>query len=326
MAYDWLSVARRIESLYPQARGGANYDDVLRAQLVPWFNDVLIELDLMQRWSYEYVKTTFLTIAGTSLYTLPVGMTTIKTVYYVSSSSSPRFLEKFDRAELAKVYGENISTAETPGAPTKFSLVNRQLELFPTPDLSGNDSGGNFLIYIEGYTTTAPIVEVSGTTTGASPTLSVPSTAYLTGQGIVSGAAVSVRGAGNLQIGSTASDLVTTVSVVAATGTTSTLATNAITAVTAGQTFFNSQPWVITWWPKLSEFGVLREVASYLQDANGYQTWEARYQHEIELLRAQETDRAMTNEIFMAAHVGQHDSELRRSDDTLGYDYRSGSG
>lgn len=325
MAYDWLSIAKRIEATYPQAIGGATRDDVLRSRLVPWFNDVLIELDLMQRWSYEFVTNTQLTTSGVATYPLPTGMTTIKYVYYVTSSSQPRYLRKFDTFELGKVYGSPTSPSESPGAPVTYSLDNRTITIFPNPDLSGNDSGGNFLLYFVGYQVTPPIIETTGTTTAASPILTVPSTAYVTGQGnVVDGAAISVRGAGNLGAGGVASDLVTTASTIATTATTSTLATSAITAVTAAQTFYNSQPWVIQWWPKLAEFGVLREVASYLQDNAGYQTWEARYQHEIELLRAQEVDRTMNLEIFAAAHVGQYDSELRRSDDTLGYDYRGG--
>jgi hypothetical protein len=327
MARDYLSIVRRIEAVYPAAKGTANsgnHDQDLQPMLVRWADDLIQEIDQQERWSGNYSVSTQVTTQGTATYTLPATVGTVKNIYYINSAGGRVQLDKYEDSELMRVMGAPTSTLPPQGAPRWWSLLNRIVTIYPTPDASGPDTN-NYTLRYETYVTTLPIVATTGDMT-TTTTLTVPSTAFLTSAGVTTGAAVSVRGAGALAAYSVADDLVTTVSTVAATGTTSTLATAATTAVTAAQTFFNSQPWVITYYPKLMYFGILREVASYLSDDPGYQKWEPRYQLELKLAREFEFDRTMTLDSYATAQPGQRDSQLRPSgySDGWGYDIRGG--
>ena len=318
-------MVKRIEALYPQAigtTGGANHDEGLRTTLVRWANDLVQEMDQMERWSYNFSNTNSITTTyQLATYTLPTGVLMIKNLYYVAASGQRMPLQKFETAELSRVYGDPSSTSTPVGIPLRWSLDNRTVTIYPIPDNAGPTSG-NYQIFFESYGTTSPIIETTGTTTASSTTLTVPSTAFLTNVGLTSGATVAIRGAGYAQSAAVNDDWVTTATTIAASSITSTLATAAPTAVTTAQTFFNCQPWVITYFPKLFEFGMLRQVADYLGADSDYQKWEARYQLEVQKARELELDRSMTLEILATAQPGQKDSQFRRSDIFPGFEVR----
>ena len=289
--------------------------------LVRFANDLLQEVDQMQRWSYNFSNTqTQVTTANLGTYTLPAGMLMVKNMYYVAASGARMPLDKKETSELSRVYGDPSSSATPPGIPIRWSLDNRTVTIYPLPDSAGPTSGNYTLIY-EGYGTTDPIVETTGTTTGTT-TLTVPSTAYLTTLSVADGASVAIRGAGYAQSASVNDDWVTTAATIAASGTTSTLAVAAPGSVTTAQTFFNAQPWLVTYFPKVFYFGMLREVSSYLGAETDYQKWEARYQLELQKARELDLDRTMTLEILATAQAGQKDSQFRRNDVFPGFEVR----
>ena len=324
MARDYLSIVKRIEAVYPQAigtAGGANHDENLRVTLVSYANDLIQEIDQMQRWSYNWSNTNSITTTyqlGT--YALPTGVLMVKNLYYVDSAGVRKPLTKYETAELSRVYGDPSSASTPVGIPIRWSLDNRVVTIYPIPNNAGPTSG-NYQIFFESYGTTSPIVETTGTTNG-STTLTVPSTSFLTTLGVADGDSVVVRGAGYAQSASVNDDWVTTATTVAASGTTSTLNAAPPTNVTTGQTFFRCQPWVLTYFPKLFEFGMLREVSSYLGADADYQKWEARYQLELQKARELDLDRTMTLEILATAQPGQKDSQFRRSEVFPGFEVR----
>jgi hypothetical protein len=290
--------------------------------LVRYANDLIQEIDQMQRWSYNWSNTNSITTTyQLATYALPTGALMVKNMYYVNSAGQRMALAKYETAELSRVYGDPSSASTPVGIPLRWSLDNRVVTIYPTPDNAGPTSG-NYQIFFESYGTTTPIIETTGTTSASSTTLTVPSTAFLTNVGVANGATVAIRAAGYAQSAAINDDWVTTASVIAASGVTSTLATAAPTAVTTGQTFFNCQPWVITYFPKLFEFGMLREVASYLGADTDYQKWEARYQLELQKARELDLDRTMTLEILATAQPGQKDSQFRMSETPWGYEVR----
>ena len=311
--------------MYPAAigtSGGATHDETLRSNLVRYANDLIQEIDQMQRWSYNWSNTSSITTtSGTATYTMPTGMLMVKNAYYVSSSGARMNLTKYETAELSRVYGDPSSSSTPIGIPLRWSLDNRTVTIYPIPNDAGPTSN-NYQIFFEGYGTTNPIVETTGTTTASSTTLTIPSTAYLTNLGVSNSATVAIRGAGYPQSATVNDDWVTTATTIAATGTTSTLASAAITAVTTAQAFFNCQPWLITYFPKVMEFGMLREVASYLSAETDYQKWEARYQLELQKARELDLDRTMTLEILATAQGGQKDSQFRRNEQFPGFEVR----
>lgn len=334
MARDWVSIAARIESFYPQAIGtvgGGTRDENLRKLLVPWFNDLQQYVDEMQRWSYNYLSgatdstLTQVTTLDVSSYTLPAKVVLLKNVYYVDASGARVQLSKFEDSELSRVYGDPNSSLIPDGIPRRWSMNNRTVTLYPKPDFAG-PTAGNYTIIYEAYCKTDQIVETTGTTTASSTTLTVPSTGYLTDLAVANGCNLAIRGAGYLGGSSVAATFVTTAATVATSSTQTTMGNAAITAVTSAQTFYNAIPWLVFWAPNVATYGVLRQVASYLQADTDYQKWEARFQNELEALRELDMDRDRTLEAFATAQPGQNDSQLRRSDLFEGYDYRGGTG
>ena len=325
---DYVALIRQIEGVYPSAAGGTSRDEPLRASLVPYFNTLLKEIEREQRWSGSYIQTPIVTVSGAARYPMPTGMLTIERVFRVESNRDVVTLELYDPQELRRVYGEGAFVV--PGPPVKYAFVPTDLvgdpsgggtmiEFYPTPN-------GVYTIFVEGHQALVPIGETSGTTTIASTVLTVPSTVYLTNIGIVTtGTYLSIRGAGDLGVGGVADTHLTTW-VNFASATTITLGTATPTAVPAlgAQCFFNSVNWLLTSFDKVVLFGVLRMVASYLRDDAGYVMWEQRYQHELDLMRGYEFDRARTQELLAVGVSGQRQSELRRADQVTGYDIRGG--
>ena len=326
MARDYTEIVKRVEAIYPQARGGANYDDSFRSMLVPWANDLIFEISQMQRWSYEYTSTSFLTTPAQSTYLLDTAvspsLTAIKFVYYIDSTGQPRPIVRRDRFQAAVMVGDtSVIHAEVvpPGAPVYYSIDNRTMEIFPPPDSAGYDTAGNYLIFVQGYSKIADIVETTSTTDGTTNTIIVPDTAYMTALGAAG--PVSIRGAGFLGANSVADTFIDPL-INIATGTTYTTTDTPPVAVTDAQTFFNSQNWIITWWPKVMLFGMLREAASYLADSDKYQMWEQRYQAELNLLRASQFDFSRSQDMAAAVTAGQNSPEERRLDSPTAFDVR----
>lgn len=293
--------------------------------LTPWTNDVIYELNQMQRWSYDYtVDSSIITTQGVSTYPLPSTFTVIKKMFYIKPTGQPQEIEKRERHEAARILGDPVDPPNTPvqGAPRFYSLDNRVLTIFPIPNDAGFDAGNNYRIFIQGYSLMNPIIETTGSTLAGNATLTVPSTGFLTDMGAQSvGTGVSVRGAGNLGASSVADTFVSGWSAFPL-ATTVTMTGTAVTAVTNAQVYFNSQPWVVTWWPKVVLFALLREVASYLGSQEAYQLWETRYQNEIALLRAFEFDRSRSLTMAAAAHSGQNIPEERAIDLPIAFDVR----
>lgn len=313
---DWIEVARAVERVYPTATGGTTRDDSLRASLVGFADSLFKEIEREQRWSAAYTTGNLAVVAGTATYSVPTGMTVIEYVYHLDSSGNQLTIDRYDESELRRVYGEGVSS--TRGEPVKYSLKGSTIQLFPVPDAS-------YTVIVEGYQALNQIVETTGNTTATSATLTVPSSAYLTAMGLASSGTtgLSVRGAGNLAGGSVADTHVTSWTAFP-TATTVTMGNAAIATVSDAQVFFNSQNWLITDFDKVVLFGVLRMVASYLMDTQGYTVWEARFQNEMEKLREYEFDRARSLEMFATAHQGQRQSQLRRQDALVGIEVRGG--
>ena len=289
--------------------------------LVRWANDLIQEIDQAERWSYNWSNTqTQVTTSGLATYTLPTGMLMVKNMYYVASSGVRMPITKYETAELSRVYGDPSSSATPTGIPLRWSLDNRTVTIYPIPDSAGPTSG-NYTLIFEGYGTSNQIVETTGTTNGTT-TLTVPATSYLTNLSIAAASTVVIRGAGYAQSASVNDDWVTTVGTITAGGTTLTLSAAAPTTVTTAQTFFNCQPWHITYFPKMFEFGMLRRVADYLGADSDYQKWEARYQLEFGKARELDLDRSMTLEILATAQQGQRDSQFRRSEVNPNFEIR----
>ena len=142
---------------------------------------------------------------------------------------------------------------------------------------------------------------------------------------ISTGTSLSIRGAGNLGVGGVADTHITSWTNFAS-PTTITLGTPTPTAVAAlgAQCFFNSVNWLLRDFDKVALFGVLRMVASYLRDDAGYVMWEQRFQHEMDLMRGYEFDKARTQELLAVGVAGQRQSELRRQDRVTGIEIRGG--
>lgn len=328
MARDWVSIVQRLEGLYPQVIGGSSRDDTIRQLLVPFANDAMEEISRDQRWMQNFSQVTQVTTQGTQTYALPANFVTVRRCYWEDANGRPQPLERWDRLELQRVYGDPVAASTVnQGAPTKFSLDGTNLFLFPVPNFSGPQAG-NYTIQIEGYTRLLSIVETAGTTTAASATLTVPSTAYLTDNGVPTSTilqTLSVRGAGNLGVGSVASTFYTTWSAFPS-ATTVTMTGAAVTAVPAlgAQVFFNSVNWLITDWPDVLTFKVLCAIANYYGSNEDQHKYEGLYALRMQKMRDYEFDRARGEEVQGVWQVGQRAPGLRRQDSVSAFDVRGG--
>lgn len=323
MPLDFVEIVRRVESYYPAAIGGTAHDEALRQMIVPWANDVLLELNQMQRFSYDYGQTTFTTVQGTPTYPMPASMMVVKRMFYIGPEGSPVQIDKRERFEAARVLGDDLGTnVSQQGAPRMWSLDNRTITLFPTPNLGGFDAGGNYIVYVQGYNLLSPIIEATGSTTAGNANLTVVDTATISTAAGTSTPTVSVRGSG-LQLVTGGAVTQGFVNAVASTTNATTFLCSSVfpAAATNAQTFFNSQPWPVTYWPKVLLFALLREVSAYLHSQDE-QMWSQRYMDELSLLRNYEYDRTHTIEMKIAAHAGQETAEERRLDEPVGMDIR----
>ena len=308
-----------MEGEYPTSIGTNGRDTVLRSSLTKFANSLFKEIERKRRWTLNYGTTSFITSVGTQTYAFPTTLLAMSRVYYLLSTGEPVTLENYDAQELRRIWGEGPNAV--PGQPRYFAINGAQIELFPTPD---NNGGANYTIIAEGYGALTPIVETTGTITGGTLSLAVPSTAYLSDRNVPNaGQMVSVRGAGNLGASSVADTFV-----IPWTGfpdaTHVNLGLNAPTSVTNGQVFFNSFNWLIDGFDMVVLFGVLREVAAYLKE--NYDTWERRYQYALEEMAQFDFDRKSTLEKMATAVTGQRQAQLRTLDFPGTIEIRGGIG
>jgi hypothetical protein len=321
MARDYLDLVQDIEGYYPRAIGGNTRDEPLRLLLVKYANNAMKEIERIRRWSLAYGTATQVTTQGNATYAIPAALLTITNIYYLTTTGSPVRLDDYSAMQLRDTYGEGSIPPQ--GSPRGFSVLGTNIQIFPVPDFAGPTSG-NYSLIIEGYQSLIPIVETTGTTVGTT-SLTVPSTAYLLGKGVPSSGTngLSIRGAGNLQ-----SAAVTDNAIVNWTAfpdaTHVTMLSTPPTNVSTAQTFFNTVNWLIVDYPKVLEFAMMREVAAYLKSDADYKMWEARYQHELDMMAEFHFDRLTTLEQFGVATLGQRQNELRRLDYPLIYEVRGG--
>ena len=320
MAQSWPDLALDVEAAYPKTVGGNSRDETLRQSLVRWLNNLMKEIERTRRWSLAYGTAQQNTTAGTQTYTIPAGILNISNLYYIDTAGEPQPLQNYSAMEMRLAYGEG--SLSQSGPPRAYSVLGTNVEIFPVPDASGPTSG-NYTLIFEGYQALTPIVETSGSSTALSTSLAVLSTAYLTARSVpTTGTALSVRNSGNPSVGSSIDTLFTGWSAFPD-GTHVTMTSAAVTAAASpAQIFFNSSNWLITDYPKVVTFGVLREVATYLKD--DYKTWEMRFQQEMELMAQYNADRLMSLEQLATATTAQRMNQLRRLDLYLGVEVRGG--
>jgi hypothetical protein len=278
------------------------------------------EVERIRRWPFAYGTAQQQTIAGTATYAIPAGILTISNLYYLDTNGQPQIIENYSAMELRRTYGEGAGA--TGGPPRKYSILGTNIEIFPTPDFTG-PSAGNYTLLFEGYQSLLPIVETTGSIGATANLLTVPSTGYLAGFGINGFTlnSLSIRGAGYPQSAAFNDQLITLNSGVAPPAGVIT-GLSAQTTVTAAQTFFNSVNWLMTDYPKVLEFAVMREVATYLKE--NYDTWETRYQHELDLMADHAVDRQTNLESMATWSPGQRTPQLRRLDSWMTFEYRGG--
>lgn len=321
MARDYLRVVRQCEGYYKKCAGksgGSNQDEDLRVLLVDFANTILDELNNYRAWRLDYVLGSLTTnLTPQAVYPRPTGLSYISNVYYVRTGGTPVEIHVGDPMQIRKTYGEFPQASIGP--PLYYELQGNSIQFYPTPDATG-PSAGAYTILFEG---TSPVVHVVETTsnTAASTTLTVPSTGYLTDEGVTaSGSAVSIRGAGNLAQQSIADTFVTSWSAFPS-GTTVTLGAAPVqTAVVAAQTFFNSQNWIIQNFPNVLAFGMCREIATYLKDA--YELWEQRYQAQLQLMEEYDAMSRQGIEQLAYALAGQLRVQYKDLDVPMIFDVR----
>lgn len=350
MARDYVEILKRIEAHYPQALGSSqSQDPILKASITGFANDLINEIDREQRWSLAFNEPSFTTTAGTGEYALPFpsGGSTLLTQTFIDrvwwedpTTGRITRMQRFNREELQRVFGDPVGTVNR-GAPRYYTVQQAAtysggsptlvLMLYPTPDAAGPETGGNYLIRMSGYFNTPAILEVQGTTLAANATLTVASgtPTFLTSNGEPTASAglglnLSVRSAGNPGIGAVADTYVTGWTAFAS-ATQITMSAVAPATATGVQCFFNSTNWMISQWPKLLIFGILREVASYYGSVEKYTVWEQRYQDQLKRLRDYEFDRARSMDSHVVAYAGGDNSALRIPDAGIGLDVRGGT-
>lgn len=342
MARDYVEILKRLEAHYPQAAT----DTDLKRTLTGFANDLIAEIDREQRWSLSFNEPSFPTVSGTSAYALPfpasastslISQLAIDRMYWIDTPTGKlHTLSRLDKAELQRVWGEGANAL--PGKPRYFSLdaaptysggaPTMQVTLYPTPDGLGPD-GGNYTIRMAGYFTIPPIIEVQGSTSASSTTLTVPSgtPTFLTDNGeptssAAMGLSVSIRNAGRPGIAGLNDTHVTTWTAFP-TATTITLGVAAVATISNQQVFFNSTNWLITHWPKVLIFGMAREIATYYGSLEKYTVWESRFQDQMNRLRNYEFDRARGSDSHAVAYPGGEMSSLKVQDNgPLAYDVR----
>ena len=319
---DYLQVVKALEGYYSKCRGNLTVggvpqvgDEELRSNLVNYANSTYREVERANRWRLAFKATTFVTTPGTSSYFLVNGRWLhFHRIYWRESTGAIVPLELVEQREARLLYGDGPNAAR--GKPRMYSILeNSNIQLYPTPDNGGPDSG-NYTLQIEYYSELPQLIETTGTT-AASTTLTVPSTVYLTAAGADAANAtadkVVVRSAGGLTgiaapyqnddflIDWTAFPTPTTV----------TLGAQPTVVVTSQQTFFYATNWLIDVWPKVLIFGMLREIATYLKDTTGYTTWEGRYQKELEDLMEWDQQSRHDQEVFASGVAGQRQGQFR---------------
>ncbi len=349
MARDYVEILKRVEGHYPQALGTSSSQDVvLKAQLTGYVNDLIEEIDREQRWSLSFNTVNFLTAVGSNYYPLPfpatgtsplMRPTFIDRAYLknlTTGQTTP--LKRYDKEELQRVFGD-AAGVNNWGTPKYYSIQasptysggnpTLAIEVYPAPDANGPETG-DYRIFIEGYFQTPQIIEVQGSVTAASATLTVPSgtPTYLTDLGEPTassglGLNLSVRGGGQIGPGGLATTHVATWTAFP-TATTITMGQNAITTIANTQVFFNSTNWMIRDWPHIILFGVLREVATYYGQTDKYAIFEQRFQDQMQRLRAYEYDVSRGKDAKANAFVGGNASVFRRPDDGGLVDVRGG--
>jgi hypothetical protein len=362
VANSFVDVIRLVEAHVPQARGGTSYDDVLRASLVGFANTVIDEIDREQRWSLSYAEPYFTTVQGTEQYALPyplpasaLGQTSqlfIKRVYYVDATGRPVALGRVDQYEAQRLYGESLglgasATAPPQGKPTKYAIIpststaggidqgNPQMTIFlyPTPDASGPETSGNFKIRVQGYWKTPPIWEtLAATASNTTLTFTVAgSGSYLTSNGVATNGSqwnlfLAVRNGGN-PTGITQFPNDTHISTwTALAANTATISTAAPTSTASLTVYFNGTNWIIQHWPRLLVYGIMKEIGNYYNKSEMFAVWEAKFQQQLDALRAYEWDRARGVELLMSAVAGQSGSPFRVNDLQSFLDIRGGGG
>jgi hypothetical protein len=361
LARDYLEVIKFVESMVPQAAGGTNQDDVLRARLVQYANVTIDEIDREQRWSLSYAEPSVTTTAGQEIYAMPLPTPSsnvtsnlyIKRVYYTNVNGRPVDLQRMEQAEAQRIYGESLglgslATAPVRGKPVKYFMTpdlatqailvgapRMRLMLYPTPDDTGPELSGNFRIRVAGYWKTPAIIETLGGIVSAATTLTF--TTAGSGDYIVFGAGaqtssadyganISVRGAGFPTgiLGTSGTQIADNLITTwsAIAANTATVGSSAGTTVTAAQVFFYSTNWIITHFPKLLIAGIMREIGEYYGNDQMFGVWQGRYQEQLEKLRAYEFDRARGLDMMAAAQPGQNASSQRRTDLLSWFDSR----
>lgn len=351
MARDYVEILKRVEAHYPQALGStSSQDSVLKANITNFANDLIAEIDREQRWSLSFNEPNFTTVPGTATYALPfpsggaaplLTQTFIDRIYYENPTTGRiTRLQRLNKEELQRVFGDAVGTTVNVGAPKYYSIDAQAaysagvptlvVTLYPAPDGAG-PSSGNYVIRMAGYFNTPAIIETQGSTTAASPTLTLAAnaTTFLTDNGVPAistglGLGLSVRTAGNPGIGGTNDTLITGWSAFP-TNATVIMTSPAVVNTTNVQAFFNSTNWIITHWPKVLIFGILREVASYYGSTDKYAVWEQRFQDQMKRLRDYEFDRARSIDSHVVAYSGGDSSALRVPDSGLGWDVRGGT-
>jgi hypothetical protein len=361
VANSYVDVLKMVEAHVPQAIGGTNYDEVLRSTLTGFANTTIDEIDREQRWSLSYAEPFFTTVAGTEQYALPypspagpLGMTSqlfISKVYYVNNTGHPVLLERLDQYIAQQVYGEGnglgaLASSPPDAKPVKYAILpsvstlggidqgNPQMTIFlyPTPDSSGPETGGNFKIRIAGYWKTPPITETLGNVAASTTlTFTTPGAGnYLIANGVTTNGSnynqfIAIRSGGNVTgLAQNPNDthISSWTALVANTATLSTTAPNTATGL---QTYFCGTNWIIQHWPKLLLFGMLREVGNYYGKADMFSVWDAKFKEQMDKLRAYEWDRARGLEMNAAAVTGQKANPLRVQDLNSSLDIRGGT-
>lgn len=313
MALDWTDIYSEITAQYPTAFGDSGQDTTLALACVKFANSLFNTIDTERRWSLAYQSVPQATTPGTSQYAIPTGMTAISHLYWLQATAgAPVTMENFDIQELRRMFGDG--SAALQGPPRYYAVIGSNIQVFPTPDANG-PSSGNYPLVFEGYQRLVPITQTTGRTASASPTLTVPSTGYLTARGVAtSGTYLSVMGSGYAGPASVADTLFTTWSAFPL-STTVTMGANAqVTNNTDVKVFFNSSNWVIQNFDHVVLFGVLREVAAYLKE--NFQTWDQRFQLAMTNMAQEDVDRRKDMELQGVAVTGQNQPELLGRRDT----------
>lgn len=330
MARDYLAIVKQVEGYQPKALGTATLnavlqtqDEPLRQNLLDYANFALSELEKVNRWRKGFTATTVVTAAGTSLYSFASnGWINIHKIYWRYSTGRVVEMELMDQQEPRMIFGDGPNAQQGP--PRFYALVGAQgsqLQLYPTPDASGPDSG-NYTLQIEYYQSLPKLIETVGTTTALSTTLVVPSTAYLTAAGALAANpnldTLSVRGAGNPtgKSGPNANDDLVTPWTAFPSAINVTMSSPAVTAIAGAtaQVFLYSTNWLIDNGPKVLLYAMMREVASYEESTDDYAKWEARYEKALEDLMEWDQQSRHDVEVLAGAVAGQRQPLLRDID------------